>query len=66
MVSAARARANGAVASSNGTRRLGRPGRKALNGSVSLADLLSAKQLVSDAGSMKAAKQTFDTLAKLV
>ncbi len=66
MVSTVRARANGAVGSSNGARRPGRTGRKPANGGVSLAALLTAKQLVSEAGSVEAAKQMLDTLAKLV
>ena len=66
MVSTVRARANGKLATANGARRPGRPGRKPANGSVSLAALLSAKQLVSDAGSVDAAKQTLDALSQLV
>lgn len=66
MVSTVRARASGKLASTKGARGPGRPARKPANGSVSLAALLSAKQLVSQAGSVEAAKQVLAALSQLV
>lgn len=63
MVSTVRARMNGAT--SNGHAKPGRPGRKPAPQTVSLAALLSAKQLVADAGSVEAAKSTLQALARL-
>lgn len=63
MVSTVRARMNGAT--SNGHRKPGRPSRKAALGTVSVAALLAAKQLVTDAGSVEGAKATLEVLGRL-
>src|SRR5690348_2787521 len=63
MVSTVRARMNGS--GSNGHRRPGRPGRKAAGGTMSLAALLAAKELVAQSGSIDAAKSILEVLGKL-
>lgn len=66
MVSTVRACTNRRLTSTNGSPTFRAAFRKAANGSVSMAALLSAKQLVSDAGSVEAARPTLATLAKLL
>ncbi len=67
MVSTVRKRATGMVAASrNGARRPGRPRKVQSVGGLSLRALLNAKQLVAETGSLAAARQTLDALAKLV
>lgn len=63
MVSTVRARANGSMAAAR--QQLGRPRKSPVNGTVSLAALLSAKQLVADSGSVEAAKEALGALALL-
>ena len=63
MVSTVRARMNGA--STNGHRKPGRPRRKAVAGTVSLAGLLAAKELVAQSGSVEGAKATLEVLGRV-
>ena len=65
MVSTVRARAGSKSASRNGAKKPGRPRKSVGNGSVSLAALLTAKQLVADSGSLEAAKATLQVLGQL-
>jgi hypothetical protein len=64
MVSTVRARTIGKP--SSGARRPGRPGRKPAAERISIGALLTAKQLVGEAGSVEAAKQTLAALGKLI
>jgi hypothetical protein len=66
MVSTVRARMSGPGASKAAAKLPGRPGRRPAPQSVSLAALLNAKKLVTETGSVEAARQTLDALAQLV
>jgi len=62
LVAQTKQRLNGGA--TKGTSKRGRKPKS--NGHVSLAALLTAKSLINEAGSVEAAKQTLETLARLV